>query len=293
MDTNRLIELSLNIDSITNEEINEIKAISKKYPYFSISALILIKLQIKNESLSESYALKKYGCLMMNSEIFRMNIRENLASVIYNENNNYIDVDEEKHIKVTASDEKKSKREVLDKKGNKEDKEDKKTIDVDKEQKLTQPSITKVTERQAKVVDLDEKQNKTDVIALNKKESERKVIDLEEEQNTTDVIDKPEKEDEDLISKFIKSGYKPIRPSKDIPNCNVDLSNQRDAEEDKKEEEQFLTETLAKIYIKQELFEKAIATYIKLSLKFPEKSIYFADRIERIKEKISKTLNKH
>ncbi|MGV8091538.1 MAG: hypothetical protein AB2L24_06680 [Mangrovibacterium sp.] len=46
----------------------------------------------------------------------------------------------------------------------------------------------------------------------------------------------------------------------------------------------FVTETLARIYAKQGLYQEAIQAYEKLSLKYPEKNTYFVSQIEEIKK---------
>ena len=43
-----------------------------------------------------------------------------------------------------------------------------------------------------------------------------------------------------------------------------------------------MTETLAKVYLAQKKYENAIQAYRILSLKYPEKSGFFADQIKRI-----------
>ncbi|MEY2829072.1 MAG: hypothetical protein RIQ33_930 [Bacteroidota bacterium] len=50
--------------------------------------------------------------------------------------------------------------------------------------------------------------------------------------------------------------------------------------------EEFVTETMAKIYVDQEKYDKAISIYEKLCLLKPEKSVFFATRITELKNKI-------
>ena len=50
-------------------------------------------------------------------------------------------------------------------------------------------------------------------------------------------------------------------------------------------ERTMVSETLARIYADQELYQRSIAIYEKLILLFPEKSTYFASLIEKVKNK--------
>jgi predicted Zn-dependent protease len=56
-------------------------------------------------------------------------------------------------------------------------------------------------------------------------------------------------------------------------------------------EEEYFTETLARIYIKQGRYSKALEIIQRLSLQFPKKNAYFADQI-RFLEKLIINNNK-
>ena len=45
-----------------------------------------------------------------------------------------------------------------------------------------------------------------------------------------------------------------------------------------------MTETLARIYLEQKNYDKAIQSYKILILKYPEKSGFFADQIKAVKQ---------
>ncbi len=85
----------------------------------------------------------------------------------------------------------------------------------------------------------------------------------------------------DLIDRFIVANPR-IEPNREKTNVPVEDISKPYTEE----KGGFVTETLARIYVSQGYYSKAIDIYEKLSLKFPEKSSYFASQIEKVKEYI-------
>ncbi|WP_298767131.1 hypothetical protein [uncultured Polaribacter sp.] len=79
---------------------------------------------------------------------------------------------------------------------------------------------------------------------------------------------------EAIIDTFIEKNPK-IEPLEKGKNLVVPVTtNQQD--------DALMTETLAKVYLEQKKYENAIQAYRILSLKYPEKSGFFADQIKRI-----------
>jgi len=100
-----------------------------------------------------------------------------------------------------------------------------------------------------------------------------------EKQRKESEPEKPKKMSrKELIDKFILENPSISRPKAEFYNpISVAQNSIID-------QENIVSETLAKIYEKQGYFEKAISIYEKLGLKYPKKSRYFAAQIERLQE---------
>jgi hypothetical protein len=104
----------------------------------------------------------------------------------------------------------------------------------------------------------------------------------ENQRSPADSIDIKQVQSE-LIDKFILANPR-IEPAKEkTETAHTDISKPFVDEKGG-----FVTETLARIYANQGYYSKAIDIYEKLSLKFPEKSSYFASQIEKIQELLKK-----
>lgn len=128
-------------------------------------------------------------------------------------------------------------------------------------------------------------------------EESRELLEIDEE--TSQAEQKPDLSPQEIDPVKVKANT--VRPPSQAELIEkFILSNPRiETSRDKKEEPVediakpfteekggFVTETLARIYIRQGYYSKAVDIYEKLILKYPEKSSYFASQIEEIKKLI-------
>ncbi|AUC16100.1 hypothetical protein BTO06_13450 [Tenacibaculum sp. SZ-18] len=92
----------------------------------------------------------------------------------------------------------------------------------------------------------------------------KKIIPIEEKSLQDNIIDK-----------FIANNPKISRINKNSLPSSKAIETVK--------EPLLMTETLAKIYLEQKKYDNAIKAYEILSLKYPEKSTFFADRIKKIR----------
>ena len=113
---------------------------------------------------------------------------------------------------------------------------------------------------------------------------------LESETSEDTAEETPKLIGQNLIDTFINNDKGKIVLN-DTPEFTPEVENES-KEDEKESEEGFFTETLARIYIKQGRYSKALEIIRRLSLQYPKKNAYFADQI-RFLEKLIINNNKN
>lgn len=103
----------------------------------------------------------------------------------------------------------------------------------------------------------------------------------EEEDKTEN--ESPQLKGQELIDDFINNDGGKIK-LQDKPTYKPEINNESNEQIDS--DEGYFTETLAKIYIKQGRYSKALEIIQRLNLNYPKKSAYFADQIRFLKKLI-------
>lgn len=108
------------------------------------------------------------------------------------------------------------------------------------------------------------------------------LLDCESDSEKEDK-EQPKMKGQSLIDNFIEN-----EGGKIVLNDNIEFPQKTEestANEEKTSEESYFTETLARIYIKQGRYEKALEIIKRLSESKPKKNVYFADQM-RFLEKL-------
>ena len=125
------------------------------------------------------------------------------------------------------------------------------------------------------------KEEVREVEELQKESEEPKELEIVEKKTieAIEVIDAEEekKKKAEIIDRFIETNPKisPIKPTMSNPPVQFNINEE--------ENSYLMTETLARVYLEQKKYTKAIQAYEILILKYPEKISFFADRISDIK----------
>ncbi len=148
-------------------------------------------------------------------------------------------------------------------------------IALQKDTAIIEPTADKLELGKPLAFSKSEKHSFQEWLQLSKiKKIERNEVPKSEEEHSEIEIEKKKKTE--LIDKFIETSPK-------IPPIKQDASPKALVEQSKEDTSYLMTETLARVYLEQKKYQKAIQAYEILILKYPEKISFFADRISDIK----------
>ncbi|HIE45531.1 MAG TPA: hypothetical protein EYP87_05055 [Flavobacteriaceae bacterium] len=274
MNKEEFIGLSLNPNSITNDNLISLESILEEYPYFQTAQVLHLKGLKNQRSFKYNNALKKVAAYTTNRTVLFDFITSDVLDYeekAKSENDILLDIDvvdsniiEHIHKSIATQDNKQVVKELID-----EVEKPIETIKIEKELEIGLPiNFSKNDE-----FSFNEWLDFTPQKQIKRKKEENKG------KKTTKKAQKSNKlklsDQVNLIENFITKKPK-IETSKTQEVKDIAI-------ESVEENTSIMTETLARVYLEQKKYDKAISAFKILSLKYPEKSSFFADRINAIK----------
>ena len=112
---------------------------------------------------------------------------------------------------------------------------------------------------------------------------------LKEDSFVENIDEQPSLQGQDLIDSFINKTEEGtvdfVVKEEEISSPTSEQDETEESVDEILDDESYFTETLAKIYVKQQRYSKALEIIRKLNLNYPKKNAYFADQI-RFLEKL-------
>ena len=250
MTVTEFTSLSKNYDALNEEQRLALEKITYRYPYFQAAYALYLKSLKEQDKFNFDLILKKTAVISPD----RNTLYEWLNTDQKTQNSETLPIQEKEKTKP-----------ILE------------TKIKEKVEKVSQDDVSEVDTKSANVEVVEETPKKPLPVNLSflewiewtKNNSPTILQDSEPENSFEDKID--------IIDAFLKNNPK-------IPPVSANTAKQNLSKEIKFDKEELMTETLAKIYVKQGKFKKALLSYKILSLKYPEKNSFFADQIKAIKD---------
>lgn len=252
-------------DLIENYDTNDETLVSKmavfieKYPYFQLPRFIYTKSLIDQNKDPSNTALNQLSLYTSDRAVLKNGIESPFtfttkSNDLIEESNTTVEDKVDKEVEISETIE----RDII----------------LHKEpSEATIPSTDKTTAGEKPASDVaDLKMSFTEwVVYTTDNEYTEQTVDIKEEENEK----QPLSDKLPIIDRFIAADPKIAPVEKGATN---NIVNQGDFYS-----EELMTETLAKLLVKQKKYKKAIKAYKILSLKYPEKNVFFAGRIQDIK----------
>ena len=252
-------------DLIGNYDTNDETLVSKmavfieKYPYFQLPRFIYTKSLIDQNKDPSNTALNQLSLYTSDRAVLKNGIESPFtfttkSNDLIEESNTTVEDKVDKEVEISETIE----RDII----------------LHKEpSEATIPSTDKTTAGEKPASDVaDLKMSFTEwVVYTTDNEYTEQTADIKEEENEK----QPLSDKLPIIDRFIAADPKIAPVEKGATN---NIVNQGDFYS-----EELMTETLAKLLVKQKKYKKAIKAYKILSLKYPEKNVFFAGRIQDIK----------
>ena len=234
--------------SITPNQVNIVEEIIETYPYFQAAHVLNLKGLKKQNSYKYNQALKTTAAYTTNRTILFDFITSDALNLEKKEAIEFKELTENEIVDLEIVESSISTEESID--------------------LIEKPILESLRIGEPLDFDKNEKHSFNEWLQLTS------LIPIERDTDQTKKNPTKESKNFKLIDEFLDAKPK-LKPNKSIDLIDISY-------ESISENESLMTETLARVYLEQKKYAKAIKAFKILSLKYPEKSGFFADRIKAV-----------